>query len=83
MIELDPKILKQAENAENRQALKAILQENHIDVSNWEFNELAGMLEIPHGYNCPCCMAMFYPLRFQNQNRTQNETIQKNSFQEW
>ncbi len=73
MIELSPEVMELARESRNREELKKILQENQIDSTDPEINELAWVLDIPHGANCPCCMAMFYPMRMRNMGRVSSD----------
>ena len=67
---LPEEILEIAKSAKDRDALKVILEDNHIEISDPEINELCWLLDIPHGYNCPCCMGRFMAIRYMGNKKT-------------
>ncbi len=74
MIELSPEVMELAKKSRNREELKKVLQGHQIESTDPEINELAWELDIPHGANCPCCMAMFYPMRMRNMGRVRRDS---------
>ena len=60
-------IMEIAKDATDLNSLKTVLFQNHIELAEAEIRELAGVLEISHGYNCPCCSGIYaQSLRYKN-----------------
>ena len=62
-------IIKIAEAANTRAELITILAEHNIVLSDPEINELCVLLDIPHGYNCPCCTRLYMPPKNKDNDR--------------